>query len=277
MKNRATLTTLSFIIGIISIIVSITTGFLGAKLASYTALGFFGLTWVAWVTIHILQLDRILYSKQPISDTKIIQKRISYNPQHEFLIDESLLINSPKRMIKIPGDFLSWPSFTIIFWANITEQYFNSSYDRYLFFYNTEKYEKSNYRNAFFLRTKGDSLDWSCFVIGYNRKDPIEIKFSTSWILKGWKFFTIRKSNGTDLIFEIDAGKTFFDKRAIPSGQWPQSKSNFLFHLGGMESSNQSGLSLLEFRGFRIYNTCLGDDDLKTLYAKESELLIPNR
>lgn len=117
-------------------------------------------------------------------------------------------------------------------------------------------------------------MQWRFIISGDNPEKSTSILFSTNEALKGWKLFSVRWDSKTRFVkLDIDAGRVFEDKRAIDAGCWPQCKPNNQFQLGGWNNTWLGGLSLLEFYNFRIFDIRIFRDDLRRIYAEESELI----
>jgi hypothetical protein len=69
-------------------------------------------------------------------------------PFYKALCDQVLRIDSAYRKVKIPSAFLAWPHFTIIFWENVTEEFFRSHNNKYLFSYTTNDNDSSGPRRS---------------------------------------------------------------------------------------------------------------------------------
>jgi|GEM_PF-6194518 len=85
MKWPDKLSLASLIIGALSLLAAIITGFFGAYIASIISLSCLLSTWFIWITLRILAIDRQL-GREDKSKTAIIQKRSidPYTPKSVF-------------------------------------------------------------------------------------------------------------------------------------------------------------------------------------------------
>lgn len=292
MKHKDRFTTVSFFISMLSLAIAIVSGFTGAKLASLVSLWIIVVCWVIWVTIKILRFENELLSKKRESELLIrkgadkelnprnsIPNLLPYHPKFHFLDNAPIRIDQPTKKVKIPPDFLTWDRFTIIFWVKITDDFFNSYNNRYLFSYTTDsitRKNEDNYPNAFFLGILGGKLDWRFIIKGNDPKKETKITFSSHEGLKGWKMFSVRwYSSNRKLRLSIDAGKVYNNSKIIDTEFWPVSSPDHLFHLGGWDDNWLGGISMLNFFNYRIYDYHFTDGELQDCYdAEKPELNI---
>ena len=286
MKQRDSFTLISFFISMLSLAIAIVSGFSGAKLASIVSLWVIVVTWVIWVTIKIVRFDKLILSERSKQETRIPenvdkalipklpdQALFPYQPKFHFLDKSPIRIDHPTNKIKTPSDFLKWDRFTIIFWVKITEDFFSSQNNRYLFSYTTDpttRKNESNYPNAFFLGILGGKFDWRFIVKGSDPKNETKIMFSSHEGLKGWKMFSIRWYSPTrTLKICIDSGKVYNQSKTISNEFWPVSSPDYLFHLGGWDDKWLGGLSQLNFFNYRIFDNHFTDGELRDCFDAE--------
>ena len=275
-KERDFLTKVAFIIACVSLLVAIVTGYKGAYVASNTALIILFSIWIIWVTYKIIKVEDNMSktsNKMPSSkETKLPYKLL----HHE--IESPRLIDDIKRKVKIPCDFLrEGHSFTMIFWVQITEQFCNTTQNRYLFAYTTDPTnnpdENKQYPNAFYLGIEGETINWRFMIKGPDPAISTKIPLSTAENLHGWRMFTVRWLAGKRRIsLSVDAGKAFNDHTIIKKDGFPTcGGKGHLFHLGGWLDTWKGGISLLKFYNFRVYDVYLSDEDITKIYNSEKE------
>ena len=287
MKTSDTFTKASLLIGSVSLLTSIVTGLAGAYIASVSALTILVLSWGIWATVIILKLE----TEVSLSSDKAAQvgtcsttniKRIAavipYEPLYTFLEDSPEIINTPKDKIKIPADFLEKDSFTMLLWAEITDEFLASSTNRYLFAYTTDPKTQSakthEYPNAFFLGILGGTLNWRFVIKGPNPVNETTVTMSTSKVLCGWKLFAVtwnlpRKS----LSFTVDAGKVFREEKTLGKENIQINIAGHLFHLGGWLDSWPGGMALLKFFRFRVFERSLTVNEIRDIYECECKTM----
>lgn len=242
------------------------------------------MTWFLWVTIKIVLLERRLVKYLPIfqqvrgnklEESSRYGKILPYEARYQFLEKKPLLINDPKRKIKIPADFFNWQKFTIIFWVQINEDFCGSLSNRYIFAHTSGPKPDSGYPNAFFLGIIGDSLNWRFVINGPNPKNSTKIHLPTNEALIGWKMFAIRwRLSNRTINFTIDVGNVFSTKRTFEPNSFPKYQTDNFFHLGGWLDDWHGGMSMLQYYNFRIYKTYLSDDELNNIFKHEKSILI---
>ncbi|GEM_PF-4110570 len=178
------------------------------------------------------------------------------------------------RKIKIPPAFLEWPRFSLVFWSKITEEYFQTESNRYLFSYVSDVKDASGYPNAFYLGVRKGGDQWRLVIKGDDPSKSTSILFATANHQLGWRLFSVRWERGSNTLdFSMDAGRIAKETRKIEYDHWPLAKQNCQFHLGGWQDNWDGGLSLLYFYNFRIFDVLLSDADLQTLLEAEGRLL----
>ena len=282
MKSDA-FTIASLLIGAISLLISIVTGLLGAYIASVSALAILVLSWWIWVTVKLVKLEaRITPTLEKALHPQTggaghmgsIAAVIPYRPIYSFLQDRPEIIDAPKNKVQIPADFLEKDSFTLLFWAEITEEFLDSSTNRYLFAYTTDPNRQSGktleYPNAFFLGILGGTLKWRFVIKGPNPANGTTVMMSTSKALHGWKLFAVTWSSSRNkLSFTVDAGQVFKDERTLPKESFPVNMDGHFFHLGGWLNTWHGGMALLKFYNFRVFERNLTHNEIRDVYDRE--------
>jgi len=263
---------LAIILAVIGLLAVILTGFLQEYLTSIIILIILFLFWIAWITKSIIRINSILLLKKGENLNRSNQSLLPYKPHFSAFEREITLINSKKKKIKIPSEFLDWPHFTILFWVNITSEFIETYHNRYIFSYTTDTKTSSKYPNAFYLRLTGGGDEWIFMIKGENPENKNKISFGSSESHIGWKLMTISWDRYyKKLLFLIDAGHTYKYELEIETEYWPKSNSEKLFHLGGWQDSWDGGLSILEFFKFRIFNRRFSMNEISTLYVNEKK------
>lgn len=282
MRKLNLISIVSLVIGTTSLLTAIVAGFAGSLAGSFVAVGVLLITWVVWVTLLLIRHENRLILENACAETPA---RISppftmaNKPKYHFLNQEPLLIDDPKRKIKIPGDFLAWDRFTLLFWVEVNDQFCDSANNRYLFAHTTDPASKDpssdNYPNAFYLGIIGNSMSWRLVVKGPEPQNNTTINLATSPTLMGWKLFAVRWDRECrQLDFSIDAGAAFGDRRVLDKKDIPTSPPGTLFHLGGWLDTWHGGLSLLRFFEFKVFDRRLTDNEIRELYRHERERLL---
>ncbi len=273
MKQIDKITIASLAVSILGLLVALLAGLLNPFAASMAIIGLLLLAWMAWVTAKIVVSGATF--KESSQKTIVLRvDSIPDIPYYSSFQDQIVKADSAYRKAKIPPDFLTWPRFTILFWVEITEEFFQSHNNKYLFSYTSDVKDSSGYPNAFFLGVVGRSARWRFVIRGKDPKNSTEINFASAHNLLGWKLFSLRwHRDRRSLDFSIDAGHVFRDTREIPVGFLPEPVPNCEFHLGGWQDNWHGGLSELRYYGFRIYERYLSEGDLETVLSKEKELL----
>jgi hypothetical protein len=268
------ITIASFVISVLGLLIAIIAGFFNQFVASIVGIIILLLAWMSWFTAKVIVLDRSRKNQKTIViDTT---PPIPYKPYHSSFQDQIIKIDNTYKKVKIPATFLKWPRFTILFWVEITEEFFRSHNNKYLFSYTTNVKDVSEYPNAFFLSLVGNSTKWGLVIKGSDPQKAIEkIKFESGNNLLGWKLFSVRwHLDPRTLDFSIDTGRVYRNIREIPIDSWPEPDPNCEFHLGGWQDNWHGGLSELRFYNFRIFDKYLSDEDIETVFDKEHDRLI---
>jgi hypothetical protein len=259
------------IASILGLVVAVLGGFLTPFLASLIGIGLAFVGWMGWVTISLLRaLSR---SEEPSVKKPMPTAALPYDSYYSAFVDDSVRVEKPYQKAKLPSSFLAWPRFSMLFWVRVTEEFFRSHNNRYLFSYTTDTADSSGYPNAFFLGIVGGS--WRFVIKGAVPTDSAQIDFASANNLLGWKLIAVRW-NGVKkhLDFCIDAGHVHREARDLPARCWPESDSQHHFHVGGWQDNWPSGVSGLQFYNFRIYKIYLSDGDLETVLDRESTVLL---
>jgi hypothetical protein len=265
---------ISLILGGISLIVALVTGYYDAKTASTFALILMGVIWITWITLKLIHIENTV-DKRGNNKKKLW---IPYEPKIQFFQEKIHEFDTPLKRVLIKADFLEWDRFTILFWVNITEDFLKTDNNRYLFSYKSATKPIHKYENAFYLgirkaSAKEGEKDWRLLVGGEDSNKQENIEFSSNYALLGWKLFSItwRKSNSS-ISLKIDSGKTFSDSIEVKSDSFPSFINESMFTIGGW-TDWVGGLSYSKFYNFRIYNNSFTDGELSDIYEYENELL----
>jgi hypothetical protein len=261
------------VLSAIGLLIAVLSGLINPFTASIIGVAVLILVWMAWITSRILAIE----SRQNTKEQKTIvltSDSIPYKPYYTDLATEIVKIDNIYKKTKIPAAFLDCPKFTIIFWAEITEAFFHTHNNRYLFSYTTNVNDISGHPNRFSLGLLGRSPEWKFVIKGSDPKNETIITFNSSHILLGWKLFSIIwNKDKSKLDFSIDGGHVFHDTRVVLSDYWPQYDPKCQFHLGGWQDNWPGGISELRYYGFRVFDLCLLDGSVETILSKEAELL----
>ena len=263
----------SIVLSAIGLLIALLSGLINPFVASIIGVVVLVLFWMAWITSKIIASG----SGQETKDQKTIvltTNSIPYTPYYADFTTHIVKVDNIYKKSKIPAAFLDWPKFTIIFWAEITEDFFQTHNNRYLFSYTTNVNDISKHPNQFSLGIMGRTPEWKFVIKGSDPKNETSITFSSSHILLGWKLFSIRwnKDKGK-LDFSIDGGHVFQDSLVLLPDFWPQHDPKYQFHLGGWQDNWPGGISELRFYGFRVFDMYLLDGSVETVLSKEVELL----
>lgn len=265
----------SLAIGITSLAAVIVTGFYGAYFASFVSIVILFVVWMGWVTVRILAIEKVIDSARLSSHFAPNEStRVDPAPEQIFFEPDKTLVDSLKKKIKFQPKFLEQPQFTLLFWVNITEDFFESENNRYLFSYTTNPDDTLGYPNAFYLQKQGGSMSWRLMVKGSEPQNQTEFLFSTNAALRGWKLFSVRWNEAErTLYFDIDAGSVHSVARRIGQVGWPANVPNNLFHFGGWLDNWPGGLAKLEFYKFRVYYTIVDDATLRRVFEEEKKVV----
>lgn len=199
---------------------------------------------------------------------------LPYSSYYVGFDNEIVRVDSLYKKIKIPATFLNWQKFTLLFWVEITGEFFQTHNNRYLFSYTTNVDGSTGYPNGFYLGLTGRSTEWRFVVKGTDPKNATEFKFSSSHNLLGWRLFSVRWDQAEkNLDFSVDGGHVFQNTHKIEPDYWPEYNPKRQFHLGGWQDNWAGGLSELRFYNFRVYEKYLSNRDLETVLDKEGHLL----
>lgn len=238
-------------VAILGILMGVIGGLINTFVGSLAAVAICVLSWMVWVTA------RLVLARPAEKHPKTIllsSHSLPYTAFYSSLQDQIVSADSEYKKVKIPAVFLTWPRFTLLFWAEITEEFFKTHRNRYLFCYTTNTSDASGHPNAFYLRLVGKSTTWQFVIKGSDSSKQTRFTFSSSQNLLGWKLFCVRwNKNEQKVDFSIDAGHVFQDSKAIPDGFWPENDSNWQFHLGGWQDNWPGGISELRFYNFRVF------------------------
>jgi len=263
----------SLVLSAIGLLVAVLSGLINPFAASIAGVAVMLLSWMAWITARILGT----VSRQDAKAQKTIvltSDSIPYTPYYTDFSTQIVMVDTIFKKTKIPANFLDWPKFTIIFWVEITEAFFRTHNNRYLFSYTTNVNDSSGHPNRFSLGLLGRSPEWRFVVKGSDPKNETNISFSSSHNLLGWKLFSITWNKGKNkLDFSIDGGHVFQDSREVLPEYWPQYNPKCQFHLGGWQDNWPGGISELRFYGFRVFDLCLLDGSVETIFSKEGDML----
>jgi len=268
------ITVTSFIITIISFILTIISTVKEQLVLSYFFGGLILLTWLLWITYMITKVYPFhLFSDKP---KKPIQ--FPYQPELIFLEKRPHLIDQKNKKLLLQSEFLDNKKFSLLFWVYVTDDFINSTNNRYLFAYIKNTSERHKYTDSFYLGIKKANLspnerDWRLVINGRDKDDRVVIQFSSNELLKGWKFFSIRWSTSDNkLNFEVDGGDVFKQQIHISSDNWPNVNNDEFLNIGGWPDWN-GGLSHLNFFNLRVFDERLSDGDIKNLYNYEKEIV----
>ncbi len=270
----------------LSFFTAIIAGLFGQQLASYVALGIVAFLYIAWISIKLVNIEKkvdTIYDGESAKQTISVPNHRFFNkhkPKYEFMHDSPITIDQLDKRIIISAAFLEWPKYTILFWANISDDFLQSTSNRYLFAYTNNpaapKEESLQYPNAFFSGIVNKSDKWRLIIKGPDPKNNKAINFVSTSDLKGWKLFAIRWSESNEKIeYSIDAGEVLREDRKLPPNNRPRNVPGHAFYLGGWCTAWKGGLSMLEFFRFRVFDTYLSDSELSKLFESEKNELEP--
>ncbi len=121
----------SLVLSAIGLLVAVLSGLINPFAASIAGVAVMLLSWMAWITARILGT----VSRQDAKAQKTIvltSDSIPYTPYYTDFSTQIVMVDTIFKKTKIPANFLDWPKFTIIFWAEITEAFFRTHNNRYL-------------------------------------------------------------------------------------------------------------------------------------------------
>jgi len=258
-----------FIASILGLVVAVLAGLLTPRVGSLVGIALALIVWMVWVTVRLLSLPG---GKAPPVRRAVPTAAIPYEPYYSAFVDDFVRVEKPYQKAKFPASFLTWSRFPMLFWAEVTEEFFRSHNNRYLFSHTTNVADSSGYPNAFYMGIVDGS--WRFVVKGAVPTDSLQIKFASANRHLGWKLFAVRwNADKRRLDFCINAGHVHRDTRDVPARCWPESDSQHGFHVGGWQDNWLSGASRLRFWNFRVYKVYLSDGDLETVFDKESTFL----
>jgi hypothetical protein len=156
------------------------------------------------------------------------------------------------------------------FWVDITEEFYWSDNNRYLFAQTSDVSDANRHPNAFYMGIVGNEQRWRFVLKGPDVKNATTINFPRASSLIGPKLISIRWDNHTRILeFDIDGGNALAEERKLDPDYWPRPALNDQIHIGGWFDTWDGGLSLLKFFRIRIYDVRLSDKELNHLYEQE--------
>jgi hypothetical protein len=257
------------IASILGLAVAVLAGLLTPLLGSLIGIALLLVVWMGWVTVRLLAPLR---SEEPSVRKHAPTEVLPYDSYYSAFVDHVVRVDKSYQKAKLPSSFLAWPRFSMLFWVMVTEEFFRSHNNRYLFSYMTDTADSSGYPNAFFMGIVGGT--WRFVVKGAVPADSTQMNFASANNLLGWKLIAVRwNGDKKHLDLCIDAGHVHREARDLPAQCWPDSDPQHHFHVGGWQDNWLGGLSGLQFFNFRIYKTYLSDGELETVLDKESTVL----
>jgi hypothetical protein len=261
------------IASVLGLIVAVLGGIVQPLVASEVGIGLVLVCWMSWVTMRLLAPLR---NAEP-SVKSVPTPALPYDSYYSAFVDHLVTVEKSYQKAKLPSAFIAWPRFSMLFWVNITEEFFRSHNNRYLSSYTTDVVDSSGHPNAFYLGIAGGSANWRFVIKGASPNDCMEINFASANNFLGWKMIAVRwREDRKHLDFCIDAGHAHREARDVPAQCWPESDSRHQFHVGGWQDNWPGGVSGLQFYNFRVYKTYLSDGDLETALERESKFLRDN-
>jgi len=196
-----------------------------------------------------------------------------HKPRREFFASAPIHVDNQDKKAKFSAGILkNLKKFTMLFWVDVTEAFYWSDNNRYLFAYTSDVRDENKHPNAFFMGIVGNEQRWRLVLKGPNPENMTKIDFPHSPELVGPKLISIRWNwHNQTLELDIDAGEVVNEERKIEPDFWPQATQHEQMHIGGWFDTWDGGLSLLRFFHFRIYDVRLTDVELEHLYNAERE------
>jgi hypothetical protein len=271
--NKTAITLIGFVATLVGAVISIKSDYITALYVFASGLVLTVVGWGIWISLKVSRISKQLENSKNSKAVKappLPTKSIPDKPHFNGFESEPIKIDHQNKKVKTPPVFLQWERFTILFWVEITEEFFNSHNNRYLFSYTSNLADKSDYPNAFFLGIEAKSAEWRFIINGDDAQNTTRISFRSAHNLLGWRLFAVRWHKGSrKLSFSIDAGHVHSENREIPASHFPLALPNLQFNVGGWQDNWHGGLSELRFYNFRIFQRFLTDPDLETVLSKE--------
>jgi len=195
-------------------------------------------------------------------------------PQIILLDTKPLLIDGVGDVIKIKPDFLEWEDFSILFWAQITKDFINTQYNRYLFSYTTDSGDENKYPNGFYFGIR--LPNWNLTIKGSNPDNETNIEFPISEVNEGWNLFSIilRKTcNNIKLDAKNINSESKFEAKEeiIVPDSLPNIVSGCPFSLGDWAKHHNNVISSINFYKFRIYKDMLSNEEVDYIFRSEKD------
>jgi len=251
-------------------------GVFGQEQASKAVGVVVALLWAAWITWKSLRGMAAPPEPDNVRQTIVASgpSLPGNEPALQELRNEVLLIDHQTKKIRLPADFLDWPSFSLVLWVKVTEKFYDADNNRYLFAYTSNASSQSGHPNSFFAGIETGGLQWRLIIKGENPKNETAIRFASGHNLLGWKLFSIRWNRARNVLdFSVDAGRTVHEARTISEAGWPKKCPNEHVHIGSWLDVWHGGMAHLRFFDVRVFREFLADEDLVTIFETQRALL----